>query len=108
MSFLDQFEDLNLEDLFTEHVYPSSFEKIKSSKQKDAIMYLGFYYNHSRENLKSTKFKCREKVNGKECTGSFTLYEDESFTIKPHGHPPMLPIECDIKKMRLGMCIYFT
>jgi len=37
MSFLDQFEDLNLEDLFTEHVYPSSFEKIKSSKQKDAI-----------------------------------------------------------------------
>lgn len=45
----DLFEDLNSEDLFLESFYPKTFEKIRTSKQKEAIIYQGFYYNHLRD-----------------------------------------------------------
>jgi hypothetical protein len=48
------------------------------------------------------QYKCREKINGKECNGSFTLNNyDNSFTLKSHKHSHMFPIECEIKKIRL-------
>ena len=71
----DEFEDLCLVDLFNPnlHVYPDKPEIIKSSKNVNAVLYQGFYYNHFRNNKNSVQYKCREKVNGKECNGSFTL-----------------------------------
>ncbi len=48
------------------------------------------------------QYKCREKINGKECNGLLTLNNyDNSFTLKSHKHSPMFPIECEIRKVRL-------
>ena len=54
MSLVDDFQDLNLEDFFCERSYPSMPEVISSSKGKKAIMFMGFYYNHLRENKASS------------------------------------------------------
>ena len=40
----------NLESLFTEIQYPKDYEIIKSSKDKDATLFNGYYYNFSRKN----------------------------------------------------------
>ena len=63
----------------------------------DSILHRGFYYNHQRDNKKSTAFKCRRIVNKKECTGTFTLNSDGTFQCKDHQHEPLQPIECEIK-----------
>ena len=42
-------------------------EIIKSSKNVNAVLYQGFYYDHFRTNKNSVQHKCREKINGKEC-----------------------------------------
>ena len=71
----------NLESLFTEIQYPKDYEIIKSSKDKDATLFNGYYYNFSRKNLRSTVFKCRATFNGVECTGRFTLKNDNSYEL---------------------------
>jgi hypothetical protein len=68
----DEFEDLCLDDLINPkylHAYPDKPEIIKSSKNINAVLYQGFYYNHFRTYKNSVQFKCREKINGKECNG---------------------------------------
>lgn len=53
------------------------YSMLKSSKEKSAILYDGYYYNHGRDNNKTTYFKCRQMVLvnqlKKECSGSFIL-----------------------------------
>ena len=44
----------NLESLFTEIQYPKDYEIIKSSKDKDATLFNGYYYNFSRKNYQLT------------------------------------------------------
>ncbi len=100
----DEFKDSCLDDLFNPnlHVYPDKPEIIKSSKNINVVLYQGFYYNHFRTNKNSVQYKCREKINGKECNGSFTLNNYyNSLTLKSQKHSPMFPIECEIKKVRL-------
>jgi len=100
----DEFEGLCLVDLYNPnlHVYPDRPEVIKSSKNVNAVLYQGFYYNHFRTNKNPVQYKCREKIYGKECNGSFTLNNcGNSFTLKSHKHSPMFPIKCEIKKVRL-------
>jgi len=82
-------------------VYPNKPEIIKSSKGKDAVLYLGYYYNHLRDNKKSTVFKCREVFDDKECPGSITISDNGQFIAKSHHekHKAMEPIEADIRKM---------
>jgi hypothetical protein len=46
----EEFEDLNLIELFQTHKYPDKPEVIKSSKSKDAVLYQGYYYNFLRLN----------------------------------------------------------
>ena len=46
----EEFEDLNLIELFQTHKYPDKPEVIKSSKNKDAVLYQGYYYNFLRLN----------------------------------------------------------
>jgi len=41
----EEFEDLNLIELFQTHKYPDKPDVIKSSKSKDAVLYQGYYYN---------------------------------------------------------------
>ena len=70
------------------HVYSSEPELIKSSKSKDSILYNGYYYNHLRTNKTSVVYKCRELIDG---CGSLTMFNDMTFTTKPHNkkHLPM-------------------
>jgi len=106
----DEFEDLNLIELFNlkMHIYPDKPEIIKSSKNKDAVLYEGHYYNHLRSNKHSEYFKCRTVIDEKECSGSFTLNKDGTFKVTSHKHRPMAPIECDIKKIRNEMDFFIS
>ena len=58
---MSEFQDF---DLYYVNEYPKDFEIIKSTKEKDTILYKGYYYNHKRENKDGSRvFKCREKVS---------------------------------------------
>jgi hypothetical protein len=52
-----EFEDLCLVDLFNLnlHVYRDKPEIIKSSKNVNAVLYQGFYYNHFRSKKNSVQ-----------------------------------------------------
>ena len=82
------FDDLNLGSHFDENVYPKVPESIKSSREKDAILYQGYYYNHHRAIKKSIVYKCRENFvdkNGikKQCVGALTVHDkDENDEVK--------------------------
>ena len=39
--------------------YDGRYTFIKTSKDKDAILHRGFYYNYQRANKKSDVYKCR-------------------------------------------------
>ena len=101
----EEFEDLNLIELFQTHKYPDKPDVIKSSKSKDAVLYQGYYYNFLRHNAKSDYFKCRAVIEEKECPGSLTLSHNGTFKCMPHNpkHRPMVPIESDVKKIKLEM-----
>ena len=101
MSLVADFEHLYLNDFFMDRVYHNKPEIIKSSKGKDAVLYLGYYYNHLRDNKKSTVFKCREVLDDKECPGSITISDNGQFIAKSHHekHKAMESIESDIRKM---------
>lgn len=109
-TIIEDFEDLNLEDLFYEHEYSKQHELIKSSKEKDAILYQGYYYNHKRDNKDgSSIYKCRESVidNGKtkECVGVLKLTTKNTVEVKSHHKlcKAMHPIECDILKFKIDI-----
>ena len=81
MSLSTSMEDMSseLDNLFFEDPYDQSWILLKSSKNKDAILHRGFYYNHQRDNKKSTAFKCRRVINKKECSGSFNLNNEITY-----------------------------
>ena len=99
MSLSSDIEDIGFafEKMFFEDPYDDTWTLLKSSKNKDSILHRGFYYNHFRDNKKSTFFKCRRVIDKKECSGSFTLSNDGKCVCKEHQHEPMQPIECEIK-----------
>lgn len=99
MSLSSDIEDIGFafEKFFFEDPYDDTWTLFKSSKNKDSILHRGFYYNHFRDNKKSTFFKCRRVIDKKECTGSFTLGNYGKYVCKEHQHKPMQPIECEIK-----------
>ena len=86
MSLTSDIVDLanDFEKMFFEDPYDNTWTLLKSSKNKDSILHRGFYFNHQRDNKKSTAFKCRRIVNKKECTGTFTLNSDGTFQCKDH------------------------
>ena len=65
MSLTSDIVDLanDFEKMFFEDPYDNTWTLLKSSKNKDSILHRGFYYNHQRDNKKSTAFKCRRIVN---------------------------------------------
>ena len=100
MSLTADFDDMKEEFLllFFEDPYSPDYCVIKSSKSKEAILYLGHYFNHKRNNQ---VFKCRhiDASTRKKCTSTFTLMDKwQKFKVKEHIPPraPMEPIECDI------------
>jgi len=93
---IDEIDDLKLDELFFEKKYESKYRLIKSNRDKDAILFNGYYYNHQRDNKNSRVFKCRQKNGKKECTGTFTLMNDDSYSCKSHQCAQLMPIQCDI------------
>ena len=75
MNLTDDFISLEQEfiHLFNESPYSPKYSIIKSYRAKDAILYLGYYFNHQRVNKRSIVFKCRhnDSVTHKECTSTF-------------------------------------
>ena len=60
MSLTSDIVDLanNFEKMFFEDPYDNTWTLLKSSfKNKDSILHRGFYFNHQRDNKKSTAFK---------------------------------------------------
>jgi hypothetical protein len=88
-SLTEEIDELEIED----------YKIIKTSKGKDAVLYDGYYYNHTRDNKSSTVYKCRfivDEDKKKECTSTFTLQKDGKYKIKEHQHDPMLKIQTEI------------
>ena len=102
-NIIDDFEDLCLETMFFLPDYSPQYEKIQSTRNGEAILHRGYYYNWSRNNKSSTVYKCRVNLDKKECTSTFTLNNDSTFKCKLHLHDPMLPIECDVLKARIDL-----
>lgn len=90
LNIADELDNLDLGNLFND------YKILKTKKGKDAVLYRGYYYNHQRDNAKSTVFKCRHIVDKKECTSTFTLQKDGKFNCKDHTHDPMEPIQSEI------------
>ena len=75
------------------------YKIIKTSKNKEAIIYNNFYYNKFRLNQKTTYFKCRESG----CHASLSIYNESGELKKPvilnhNGNNGLSPIEIDIKE----------
>ena len=88
MSLTLDFTDFSVDfvTLFQEDPYDLDYIFIKTSKNKDAILFRGYYYNHQRDNNKSSVYKCRHIHQKKECPATFTLNEDKNFRCKEHSH----------------------
>jgi len=96
-SINEDIDNLCLDDLFYEKQYESNYRVLKSNREKDAILFNGYYYNWQRDNKNgSTVLKCRQKHEKKECSGTFTLNQDGSFKCKSHQCVQFMPIQCDI------------
>ena len=86
MSLTLDFTDFSVDfvTLFQEDPYDLDSIFIKTSKNKDAILFRGYYYNHQREYNKSSVYKCHHMNKKKECPATFTLNEDKTFQYKEH------------------------
>ena len=51
---INEIDDLT--ELFQERIYPQKHLLIKSNKTKDAVLHLGYYYNHSRLTKSTTVY----------------------------------------------------
>ena len=60
------------------------------------MLHENFYYNLHRENKNSTVFRCRQYVDKKQCSSTFTLKKDGTFTVKEHTHDAMENIQSEI------------
>ncbi len=91
---IDEIDDLKLDELFFEKKYESKYRLIKSNRDKDAILFNGLaIINVTTKILESSNVDKKWK---KECTGKFTLMNDDYYSCKSHQCAQLMPIQCDI------------
>jgi len=65
MNLTSDFDDIaqDFEKLFFDDIYDDKWILLKSSKNKDAVLHRGYYYNHQRDNAKSYNVNLNPKTS---------------------------------------------